>query len=75
MGVAMCPFLIWPSHFLDASYIPVCVCYQMKWSRGIFAFCFALVITGDLKSKKFSRLHRWFFQVDICDFVDMQETF
>ena len=22
MGVAMCPFLIWPSHFLDASYIP-----------------------------------------------------
>ena len=22
MGVAMCPFLIWPSHFLDASYVP-----------------------------------------------------
>ena len=22
MGVTMCPFLIWPSHFLDASYVP-----------------------------------------------------
>ena len=22
MGVAMCPFLIWPSHFLGASYVP-----------------------------------------------------
>ena len=29
MGVAICPFLIWPSHFLDSTYVPVGISLRM----------------------------------------------